>query len=207
MFSNRKKLKSLFKYPFVTAKKLPLLNNAAFTLIELLVVVLIIGILAAIALPQYQLAVLKSRTSQALSVINSITSAQKIYYLTNGKYAAKMEDLDINLPRFTYCGTPVANILVYKNDMYQFLIDEPYGEWSIGRMTGLASCAVKYNGPVIMATTPGGYFNTCPSTSNDICLICLAGSGDDQKRNRQVCEALGGRYLGIFNTNSAYQLN
>jgi prepilin-type N-terminal cleavage/methylation domain-containing protein len=81
------------------------LNKKGFTLIELLVVVLIIGILAAIALPQYRLAVNKSKTAQILSLIKNIGQAQQIYYLTNDKYAEKFEDLDITLPKdATSCG-------------------------------------------------------------------------------------------------------
>lgn len=55
-----------------------------FTLIELLVVVLIIGILAAVAVPQYQIAVEKARTVQAISIINSMMKAFDLYILSNG---------------------------------------------------------------------------------------------------------------------------
>ena len=69
-----------------------------FTLIELLVVVLIIGILAAVALPQYQKAVLKSRYVPLKSIVKSIVTAEKAYHLANGECTYKTEELDIELP-------------------------------------------------------------------------------------------------------------
>ena len=67
-------------------KTFPGEKNAGFTLIELLVVVLIIGILAAVALPQYEKAVEKSRAVQAFTYLDAWVKAQQIYYLANGTY-------------------------------------------------------------------------------------------------------------------------
>ena len=58
--------------------------SKGFTLIELLVVVLIIGILAAVAVPQYQLAVEKSRAAEAITLMSSLQKAVDLYILQNG---------------------------------------------------------------------------------------------------------------------------
>ena len=59
-------------------------NKTGFTLIELLVVVLIIGILASVALPQYQKAVTKARIVQELTVFNAYKKAIDVWILANG---------------------------------------------------------------------------------------------------------------------------
>lgn len=68
-----------------------------FTLIELLVVVLTIGILAAVALPQYQIAVEKSRATEALTLNQTIAHMNKAYFMANGQYTANIHELDIEI--------------------------------------------------------------------------------------------------------------
>ena len=71
---------------------------SGFTLIELLVVVLIIGILASVALPQYEKAVEKSRATQALALLKSYGQAFQSYYLANGSYPSSFDQLDVDMP-------------------------------------------------------------------------------------------------------------
>lgn len=71
-------------------------KSAGFTLIELLVVVLIIGILAAVALPQYQTAVARSRYQQLVLMGTAIAKAEEVYYMANGEYTTDFSALDLD---------------------------------------------------------------------------------------------------------------
>ena len=77
--------------------------HGGFTLIELLVVVLIIGILAAIALPQYKMAVGKAKFSTIKSLTKSIQDSAQRYYLIHNTYVGAINNLDIDIPKDITC--------------------------------------------------------------------------------------------------------
>lgn len=92
-----------------------------FTLIELLVVVLIIGILSAVALPQYRVAVAKSRLAAIIPVVRGAKDSLEMYYMANGSYppdAATDFGFDITLPsgctnNGTTSGSDCPNGVIY----------------------------------------------------------------------------------------------
>ena len=106
-------------------------NKKGFTLIEILVVVLIIGILAAIALPKYQKAVLKADLHRGINLVESLYQAQQAYYLANGDFAGDIDMLDVSIPKNSSC-TKTTNAydcdygrIFYNKKSVQFQ-DKPY---------------------------------------------------------------------------------
>ena len=72
-----------------------------FTLIELLAAVLIIGILAAIAWPAYNKAVVNAKAAQLITAMRAVIKGENSYFVTHGEYALDIAELAINfnLPR------------------------------------------------------------------------------------------------------------
>lgn len=98
--------------------KLSKYPRGGFTLIELLVVVLIIGILAAIALPQYQMAVGKTKFSTLKNITKSLQQSAQRYYMVYNTYeelngSNGRKNLDIEIPNDISCNIQKNNDQVY----------------------------------------------------------------------------------------------
>ncbi|MBR2081992.1 MAG: type II secretion system protein [Elusimicrobiaceae bacterium] len=97
-------------------------HKQAFTLIELLVVVLIIGILAAVAVPQYQKAVWKSRSTELVVTARAIANAQEIYWLANGNYPMSFDELDLTLEAPSAGSNCSVSGTIKHNERYEFAL-------------------------------------------------------------------------------------
>lgn len=172
-------------------------NNQAFTLIELLVVVLIIGILAAVAVPQYQKAVVKSRVSTIIPVGQAIWEAKETYYLANNEYVRDIDVLGLDVP--TNC-TPFSNSSVgyYRCGKYSLLDNNPTNvtmNYCPEHTTSLDDCRAHQDFRLVWVSQndKGAY----PQAGERYCAV-----HNDSKLGKEICKNLVGFTYGEYAGNS-----
>ena len=161
-----------------------------FTLIELLVVVLIIGILAAVALPQYKKAVEKSRVTKVMAVMKALKDGQEIYYLANGSYATKFDELDLDLP---------GDETIYKTDN-----DIKFKDKSRYRLSGSSSISGYPTGITSGLQYIQVFLDHCPYAESGLCgkWSCT----ELKNSSYSLCKLLGGEWRTDSGNNSYYTI-
>ena len=144
-------LKAKFLQHLVSKKR-----DGGFTLIELLVVIIIIGILAAIALPSFLNQASKAKQSEAKTYVGTLNRTQQAYYLENGRFAATLE----------FLSNPIVGST--ENYTYGIAVAAPATTTENVTNTGTSKKAAlkSYAGMVGLATTTG------TSDANTLAVVC-----------------------------------
>jgi len=157
-------------------------NKNGFSLLELLVVILIIGILAAIALPQYQLAVFKARFAALMDITNKIYESEERYYMIWDKYTENLSALDMTLEGCelsldkSYC--------TYDWGVCEVLINGLYDKVSCLNRTSLKNGYSRY-----LSTHNKGTKKACFNLDTDYANI-------NSKYNK-ICKEFGGELYSL----------
>lgn len=73
------------------------MNRKGFTLVEVLIVVIIIGILAAIGIPQFTESIEKAKGGEARAGLGHVQTGEKVYWAEHETYVENRTQLDITL--------------------------------------------------------------------------------------------------------------
>ncbi len=147
----KSELKAKFLQHLISKKR-----DGGFTLIELLVVIIIIGILAAIALPSFLNQANKAKQSEAKSYVGTLNRTQQAYYLEKGQFASSLDVLS----------NPIAS----QTENYTYSATVADAGTNVENVTSKADsrkAALKaYAGMAAISTTTG------TSEANTVAILC-----------------------------------
>ena len=166
-------------------------KRAGFTLIELLVVVLILGILAAVAMPSYRRAVATARVGTLLPLMRSISDAESRFYMANNRYSQSFSALDISMPsggelKKNSVGTEVMSYVDFH--CYFHMSADAAAQ---GSSSSLYCASKKVSGLSIEKYFGSRYF------------ICWAGQNEAEEAN-VLCQNISGRDTHNTITSTGY---
>ncbi|MBU1061158.1 MAG: prepilin-type N-terminal cleavage/methylation domain-containing protein, partial [Candidatus Omnitrophica bacterium] len=89
------------------------MKGKGFTLVEVLIVVIIIGILAAIGIPQFADSIEKAKGGEARAGLGHLQTGEKVYFAERETYTTALADLDITLTQKFWVFTIAATTTTY----------------------------------------------------------------------------------------------